>query len=139
MLTCAETSLEHLCHVALASPGIGMDYISALLAAVPDACASSADTKQPLMKAVAACIQLVDHVTGESYCFVEHCLLTCLLLAACYCLIACWILLPSSAAQLYAMQLAITLHTMHAVLLFVNLLSLWAALAHHHRQSNCSI
>jgi hypothetical protein len=117
MLTCAETSLEHLCHVALASPGISMGYLTALLDAVPDACTSSADTKQPLMKAVAACIQLVDHVTGKLHCFDEHCLLTCLLLAACYCLIACWILLPSSAAQLHVMQLAITLHTMHAIFL----------------------
>ncbi|KAL0044900.1 hypothetical protein WJX82_001509 [Trebouxia sp. C0006] len=58
-----ETSLEHLCRAALGSPGMG--YISALLDAVPDVCASSADTKQPLMKAVAACIQLVDHVTDR--------------------------------------------------------------------------
>jgi hypothetical protein len=65
MLTCAETSLEHLCHAALACPDIGMGYISALLDAVPDACASLADTQQPPMKAVAACVQLVDHVTGE--------------------------------------------------------------------------
>ncbi|KAL0045022.1 hypothetical protein WJX82_005590 [Trebouxia sp. C0006] len=60
-----ESSLEHLCHAAMGSPGINMVYISALLDAVPDACASSADTKQPLMKAVAACIQLVDHVTDR--------------------------------------------------------------------------
>ncbi|DBA82454.1 TPA: hypothetical protein ACH3X2_000688 [Trebouxia sp. C0005] len=59
-----ETSLEHVCHAALASPGIGMGYLSALLDAVPDACASFADT-QPLMTAVAACIQLADHVTDR--------------------------------------------------------------------------
>ena len=86
MLTCAETSLEHLCHAALASPGIGMGYINALLDAVPDACASFADTQQPLMKAVAACIQLVDHVTGEPHCRDEHCLLSCSF--ACCCLLA---------------------------------------------------
>ena len=78
MLTCAESSLEHLCHAAMGSPGINMVYISALLDAVPDACASSADTKQPLMKAVAACIQLVDHVTGESHYLDDAC---CWLLA----------------------------------------------------------
>ncbi|KAL0018276.1 hypothetical protein WJX77_003271 [Trebouxia sp. C0004] len=61
----SETSLEHLCHAALASPGIGMGYISALLDAVPDACASLTDTQQPLMKAVAGCIQLVDHATDR--------------------------------------------------------------------------
>ena len=55
-----------------------MVYISALLDAVPDACASQADTKQPLMKAVAACIQLVDHVTGESHYLDDAC---CWLLA----------------------------------------------------------
>ncbi|KAL0040054.1 hypothetical protein WJX79_004363 [Trebouxia sp. C0005] len=59
-----ETSLEHVCHAALASPGIGMGYLSALLDAVPDAFASFADT-QPLMTAVAACIQLADHVTDR--------------------------------------------------------------------------
>ncbi|KAA6427368.1 MAG: hypothetical protein FRX49_02032 [Trebouxia sp. A1-2] len=60
----AKTSLEHVCHAALASPGIGMGYLSALLDAVPDAFASFADT-QPLMTAVAACIQLADHVTDR--------------------------------------------------------------------------
>ena len=42
-----------------------MGYISAMLDTIPDACASLANAQQPPMKAVAACIQLVDHVTGE--------------------------------------------------------------------------